>query len=274
MTGLRISALAACGFMFLWVFSLGMTGFVKGRRLRIRGENIFHAMAEKGRSLAWHEKTEKWLLRNGARYHFGIKVGPMAFLVVRILLAVIGFAVLTMMAPAYGVLAAVILYALPYLLVIYMNRSDNVRMLPDLKLMYHSLEIQARAGVYVTDAMAELYGSVQEPRLKQALLDLAGDLVMRADLGEALLKFQEKFDNRYVDSLCVILLQAMESGQSVDLLSDLSEQIKDMESAVLSQKKDALDRSVTFHQLGILVAVMGLILYACVTQMFTAATSF
>jgi hypothetical protein len=72
----------------------------------------------------------------------------------------------------------------------------------------------------------------------------------------------------------MIILQAMESGQSVDLLSDLSEQIKDMEASVLSQKKEALDRSVTFYQLGILIAVMGVVLYACVTQMFAAATGF
>ena len=110
--------------------------------------------------------------------------------------------------------------------------------------------------------------------MKQALLELAGDLVMRAELEEQLVKFQGKFDNRYIDSLCMILLQAMESGQSVDLLGDLSEQIKDMEAAVLGQKKEALDRSVTFYQLGILVAVMGLVLYACVTQMFTAVTGF
>ena len=157
---------------------------------------------------------------------------------------------------------------------LYLNSRDNLRMLPDLKHMYHSLEIQTRAGVFVTDALAELYGSVHEKRLKQALLELAGDLVMRSDLGQALEKFQGKFDNRYVDSLCMIILQAMESGQSVDLLSDLSEQIKDMEASVLSQKKEALDRSVTFYQLGILVAVMGVVLYACVTQMFAAATQF
>lgn len=274
MTGLEMSVWAASGCMFLWVFSLGMTGFVRGGRVRRAGGNWILAIAQKGRGLAWYEKTEKWLVRNGARYHVGQRIGPMSFLLVRILLAAAGFAVLVMISPAYGILAAALFYFLPWGLVIYMNRSDNLKMLPDLKLMYHSLEIQTRAGVYVTDAMAELYGSVRETRLKQALLDLAGDLVMRADLQEALMSFQEKFDNRYVDSLCVILLQAMESGQSVDLLSDLSEQIKDMEAAVLGQKKEALDRSVTFYQLGILVAVMGLILYACVTQMFAAATSF
>ena len=267
-------ALVTCALGFLWVLSLGLSG-IFGRSLEGKGfEKALERMAKDGRGKAWYEKTKQWLERNGAGYHFGAKIGPMKFLLLRLLPALAGFGVLIRWSPANGVLGAMILYFLPVILVLYLNRRDNARMLPDLKHVYHSLEIQTRAGVYVSDALAELYGSVREKRLKQALLDLAGDLVMRSDLGEALERFQRKFDNGYVDSLCMILLQATESGQSVDLLSDLSEQIKDMEAAALSQRKEALDRSITFYQLGILVAIMGVVLYACVTQMFAAANGF
>lgn len=262
------------GCVFLWVFTLGLSRWIRGGGAPMGFGKAIERLADRGRDLVWYERTGRWLARNGAQYHFGMRVGPLAFLMLRILLGLSGFAVLTMLSPAYGLLTGLGLYFLPVMLVLGLNRSDNVKMLPDLKHMYHSLEIQTRAGVFVTDALAELYGSVRERRLKQALLDLAGDLVMRSDLGESLERFQKKFDNRYVDSLCLILLQAMESGQSVDLLSDLSEQIKDMEASVLSQKKEALDRSVTFYQLGILTAVMGVVLYACVTQMFASATGF
>ena len=271
---MEISMWMACGCMFVWVFSLGMTGMIRMPNLQRGSEGRILRILEKGRGLPWYEKTRQWLIRNGAHYHFGVRIGPMAFLLLRLFLAMAGFIVLNLLSPAYGILAAIAFYFLPALLITYLNHRDNLKMLSDVKLIYHSLEIQTRAGVFVTDALAELYGSVREKRLKQALLELAGDLVMRADLGEALSTFQKKFDNRNLDSLCIIILQAMESGQSVDLLNDLSEQIKDMESALLGRKKEALDRSVTFYQLGILVAVMGLILYACVTQMFSAATSF
>ena len=274
MSYLRVSVLFMCAFLFLGVLTLGLTGLRRERNTGAGRRKLLLRMAEKGKGLAWYGRTEQWLLRNGARYHFSEKLGPMGFLLLRILLGIAGFLVFLLLAPSYGILAGVTLFFLPNGLVLYMNGKDNLKMLPDLKHMYHSLEIQTRAGVFVTDAMAELYGSVKERRLKQALLELAGDLVMRSDLGDALERFQKKFDNRYVDSLCMIILQAMESGQSVDLLSDLSEQIKDMEASVLSQKKEALDRSVTFYQLGILVAVMGVVLYACVTQMFAAATGF
>lgn len=273
MNGLRMSSLVLTLLGFVWVLSYGLTGLYKGKRNRGSGGMLYH-VAMKGKNLAWYGKTEAWLMKNGAGFHVGKKFGPMAYLISRLSLGVVGFMVFSMISPSYGMLAGLALCSLPWGLGYYVNRKDNIKMLPDLKHMYHSLEIQTRAGVFVTDALAELYGSVRERRLKQALLELSSDLVMHSDLGRALEDFQKKFDNRYVDSLCIIIMQAMESGQSVELLSDLSEQIKDMESSVLNQKKEALDRSVTFYQLGILVAIMGVILYACVTQMFAAAVRF
>ena len=70
------------------------------------------------------------------------------------------------------------------------------------------------------------------------------------------------------------LIQAGESGQAVDLLKDMGEQLKDMELTVLQQQKSALDRSITFYQSGMRGAVLGIILYACVGYMFRAVVQF
>jgi hypothetical protein len=77
-----------------------------------------------------------------------------------------------------------------------------------------------------------------------------------------------------VDSLCITVLQALESGQAVELLGDIGEQLKDMEGTVLERRKGKLERSITFYQLGILVVVLGIALYACVTYMFGAVSGF
>lgn len=272
--GIEVLPAFSAMLMFLAVFFGGISGLLGAKKLRKGYRRAIERIAEKSREKPWYDRTQQWLKKNGASYHFGEWIGPLRFLLLRLGLGLSGLWAVSHVSVGYGVLAGAGLYCLPALLVPYLNKKDNLRMLPELKHLYHSLEIQTHAGVYVTDALAEVYGSVQEKRLKQALLDLAGDIVMRADLGEALERLQGKFDNSYIDSLCIIILQAMESGQSVDLLSDLSEQIKDMESAVMMRKKESLDRSVTFYQLGILVAIMGIVLYACVTQMFTAATRF
>ena len=101
-----------------------------------------------------------------------------------------------------------------------------------------------------------------------------GDLVMQSDLMTALSAFQGKFDNRQIDALCITLIQAGESGQAVELLGDMGEQLKDMEITVLNHQKNALDRSITFYQLGMLGATLGVILYACVGYMLRAAVKF
>ena len=131
-----------------------------------------------------------------------------------------------------------------------------------------------KAGVYVTDALTECYGIVRNIRLRDALLTLSGEIAAKADVEEALERFQNKFSNRYIDALCMTVLQALESGQAVELLSDISEQIKDMEAALMNRKKSSLDRKTTFYQLGILAAILVIVLYACLTHMLTAAVGF
>lgn len=231
-------------------------------------------LKERNSNSNWYQRTEAWLRRSGGSYHYGKWITPITYLTMRILAAVAGAIGGAAIAPCWGVLAAMVLFWLPGGMLGWLNRNDNIRLLPELKLVYHALEIQIRAGVYVTDALAECYGSVREKRLRAALLDLAGDIVMKADIYEALERFQGKFENPYVDSLCITILQALESGQAVELLGDISEQIKDMESRVLERRKAALDRKITFYQLGILAAVLGVVLYACVTHMYTAAIRF
>lgn len=229
---------------------------------------------ERSKEMGWYQHSLIWLERNGGSFHYGKWVNPLSFISLRFVLAAVSLWAFSTWKLGYGFLAGVVGYMLPMLLLQYLNAQDNVKMLPEIKLIYHALEIQIRGGVYVTDAMAECYGSVKEKRLRQALLELAGDIVMKADVYDALNRFQGKFDNRYVDSLCITLSQALESGQAVELLSDISEQIKDMEMTLLERKKAALDRSITFYQLGILAAVLGVVLYACATQMLTAAMGF
>lgn len=269
-----LKGLAGACAMLIFLLVLRLSVYHPERKILAVCEEFSGLLREKERGTAWYRRTEGWLERNGASFHYGKWINPAKYLTMRIILAMLGMLALGQMALGYGILAAMLLFFLPGWLLGYLNRQDNIRLLPEIKLIYHALEIQIRAGVYVTDALAECYGSVQERRLQSALLDLAGDIVMKADIYEAMEHFQGKFDNRYIDSLCITILQACESGQAVELLGDIGEQLKDMEATVMNRKKSSLDRSVTFYQLGVLGAVLGVILYACVSHMFAAAVNF
>lgn len=264
----------AAGAVFMFVFVIRMAAYHPQKRLLTACEEFRGLLREKEENMAWYHHKKLWLTKKGAAFHFGKWINPARYLTLCMLLAMLGLLTLGHISWGYGILAALLLFFLPEWLLEYLNRRDNMNLLPEIKLIYHALEIQIRAGVYVTDALAECYGSVQERRLQSALLDLAGDIVMKADIYEAMEHFQGKFDNRYIDALCITILQACESGQAVELLGDIGEQLKDMETAVMNRKKSNLDRSVTFYQLGMLGAVLGIILYACVSHMFTAAAGF
>lgn len=257
-----------------FLFVVRLTAYQPARKLLAACEEWKGMLREREKDAVWYRQRETWLIKKGAVFHYGKWINPARYLTLCIMLAVSGLLMLGQISWNYGVLAAIFLFFLPGLLLEYLNRQDNIRLLPEIELIYHALEIQIRAGVYVTDALAECYGSVQEKRLQGALLDLAGDIVMKADIYEAIERFQGKFDNRYIDSLCITILQACESGQAVELLGDISEQLKDMEAAVMRRKKNSLDRSVTFYQLGVLTAVLGVILYACISHMFATAVGF
>lgn len=271
--GLRVLPLLAALSAFALVKTLKGTQH-PGRSLLGTYQELTGLLKDRRRENGWYQRKEKWIARNGGAFHYGRHIDPVRLLAVQLVLAALGMAVLSGMSWELGAFGTVAFYFLPVGLLLYLNYRDNQRLLPDLKLVYHAMELQVKAGVYVTDALAECYGNVQEKRLRAALLELAGDMVMRADIYDALNSFQAKFDNRYVDSLCIIVLQALESGQAVELLGDLGEQIKDMEEVVLNRKKGKLDRSITFYQLTMLAVVLGIALYACVTHMLRAASGF
>lgn len=271
--GLRVLPAGAALSAFLLVRTL-CASYHPERRLLRAYQELTGMLREKRDGSVWYQRREEWLSKNGGVFHYGKWINPMRLLTLQMALAGLTFSVLAAVSWELGAIGGAIAFFLPSGILMYLNRQDNRRLLPELKLIYHAMELQIKAGVYVTDALAECYGSVQEKRLRSALLDLAGDIVMRADIYDAINAFQRKFDNSYVDSLCIIVLQALESGQAVELLGDIGEQIKDMEEAELQRKKAALDRSITFYQLGIFAVVLGIALYACVKYMFGAAVHF
>ncbi len=244
------------------------------KKVLLRAYENICMQAKKQNGFFDYERLEKYLCGNGATYHYGKWVNPVSYsglcLVSALFLLVIGLS----WGIVAGLFGAGVGFFLPGILLEYMNKKDNEKMLTELNLIYSALSIQIRAGVYVTDALAECYGSVSQIRLREALQNLSGDIVMKADLDSALECFQGQFNNRYIDSLCITILQATESGQAVELLGDIAEQIKDMELILQQKKKEKLNRSVTFYQLGIFALILVLVLYACVVHLFSAELFF
>ncbi len=255
----------------------GLVATVGGRnppKRIVGGIRDFWGMLEKKSSRqGLGNRLADFLTKNGAEFHYGKKITPLKLVIVSLLLFSAGWVVGMKLSIAVSAVAGLLMGALAWILLPMLNRGDNEKMLPDLQSVYHALAVQIKAGVHVSDALSEMYVCVKNNRLRAAFMNLGSDIIMKSDIFSALENFQQKFDNRYIDSLCITILQSMESGQAGDLLSDIGDQMKDMEKAVLEKKKGRLDRSLTFYQLGMLACVLAVALYACVSYMLSQAVS-
>lgn len=259
--------------VFIGLFYLGLK--ISPKKVAIKAYEVLCMKARKEKRPWWdYDKWDAFLTANGAVFHYGGWMNPVSYIALCVVAGFCGFMIGTWSGFWLGCAGALIGIFLPGILLEYMNKRDNEQMLTELDMLYGALSIQIRAGVYVSNALMECYGSVSHPRLRASLQDLCSDLVVNAELGKALEGLQRKFNNKYIDILCITILQACESGQAVELLGDIAEQIKDMEVLIQQKKKDQLDRSTTFYQLGVFVISMGLTLYLCISNMFSASLFF
>ena len=250
-------------------------GRVSPRKAVLQAYEMICIKAKTTNTSWWdYEKWDDFLMANGGKFHYGEWINPVSYMALCCISGVCGMCVGIEYGFWAGVVLATVGALLPGILLEYLNKRDNEKMLAELDLVYSALAIQIRAGVHVSDALIECYSSVTQPRLYAGLKDLCGELVMNAELSNALEGLQRKFNNKYIDTLCITILQACESGQAIELLGDIAEQIKDMEVIIQQKKKGQLDRSTTFYQLGIFVISLGLTLYLCVANMFSAAVFF
>ena len=276
---MQISKWITCAEIFFALSVFGglccLGGRVSPGKAAIQAYEVICMKARKEKHSWWdYEKWDDFLMSNGADFHYGRWINPVSYMALCCVAGVSGFTIGTWHSVWAGGMMALAGAFLPGILLEYLNKRDNEQMLTELDLVYSALAIQIRAGVFVSDALMECYNSVKHPRLHSGLRDLCGDLVMNAELAKALENLQRKFNNKYIDTLCITIMQACESGQAVELLGDIAEQIKDMEIMIQQKKKNQLDRSTTFYQLGIFVISLGLTLYLCISNMFSASLFF
>lgn len=221
-----------------------------------------------------YEETRRFLMSHGAADHFGPWIDPVKYLAIRICLAAIGFTVGIYVNAFVGLVGMVIGFFLLPLLLLYINNKDNDALTPQIQTLYSLLQVQIHAGVPMIDALSESYQSFPAGRLRNALSEFSTTIYFNGSFDKSLEELNGKFDNGFIDSLCIILLQARESGQAMELLRDISQQITDMQASLQLKKKEKLNRITTFCLMGIMGAMIGVALYAAITQMYASVGSF
>lgn len=219
-------------------------------------------LKEKKDGILSYREIKAFLDRNGAKYVIGGLSEPVKYLCLCILTCMLGL----LAGSTVNLLAAVLLgtagAALPGMVIILYNNLTNEHLLGDIRMTYQFIAIQTAAGVYISDALLECRDCVENARLRDALAVLGNEIAAGYDLPQALETFSSSFDNPYIDTLCVIIRQSLESGRAVDLLADVAGQLKEVEENILYKKQEQLSRKIGLIQILFLAGACALFLYA------------
>lgn len=261
-----ITATAAVAGLLMFYLLMSVRGMMGGIGARTY-LYINNRLKERRGSFLNYQELQQFLKKNGAEYVIGKFAEPVKYLGLCITLFAIGMLIGSGIHPVLMLVLGGLAAVLPGTLILHENGAYNDKILGDIQMVYQFIAIQTAAGVYISDALQECYESVINKRMRRALARLSDEIAMGNDMVKALDDFSGSFDNAYINTLCVIIRQSMESGRSIDLLSDVSEQLKEVEENILYKKRERLSRRIGLLQLLFFSGLIAFLLYAFIYEL-------
>lgn len=219
-----------------------------------------------------------WLRQMGVTYMMGRDLSVYRFILIRfalaLLMCVAGLGIAKDMNRIIACVLVVILTYLGSVLPVFFlkisNDMDNGLMLEDIRVIYDTLKIQSKSGVFITEILSECYLLVSNPRLKNALRELANEIYTKHDLRAGLHMFNSKFKNSYIDMMVLTIEQSVQSGQTVKMFQDVAQQIQQVEQALYQKEKKRAENRMLAYQLAVYFAILMIVVYAMFSQLIKA----
>ena len=212
------------------------------------------------------EGVDKMLTSKGMKFKFK-HMGPMEYLAINVILAIVCAMFGYLMHPLAAIPGLFIGWNLFDLYIIYSNNSDNQDMMEDIRIAIVTLKMQTRAGLYITNTLAATLTVVKNKRLKEAIIQLSGDIYNSETIDKAVDIFNSKFENMYIDALAVIIKQNTESGKASQSLKDIETSLDTLQAAIIERQKKSMDTQVTIIKLMIYFGVIATIFYGLILSM-------
>ena len=143
----------------------------------------------------------------------------------------------------------------------YENKNDSKDMMDDVAAMFGIVSLQLRNGVYLSQVIYECYLNTTHPRLKKALLELSLEMEKFGNVKEAAVSFRSKFEDKYLDSFSKTLEQSEETGNAVDLLKDLENQVEGINEAIAIREEQKVNNTAFFMQTLVFLGALAFMVY-------------
>jgi pilus assembly protein TadC len=267
------------GVAFVIMIGVLMNNFIKsGQAAKLYGNTVGKAIDSAEKSMHTtrikafnYEELDKYIHRKGIVYIFNGHLNPIGYMLVRLVFA-FGFMIFGLTVnTAVGIVCLPVGYFATDWIFNESNKSDNRKMLDDIKNIYDTLRIQTKAGVYITSVITDCYLVVQNKRLKSALLKLTSDIIAKNDIDNALDEFKSQFENEYIDNLVIIVKQSMKTGQAAKMFEDIRQQITDIERAMIEKEKMDIGTKITIVQILLYLGIIAVSIYVCVVALSSSS---
>lgn len=245
----------------------------KKKSMKFNLSRIDERFKEKGSFI--YDRFEKYIKQVGLPELFDRNVSPSHLVFIKISMALIGFIMFANKNLLLSLFISIVGWFIPNLILYISNTSDNEDIIVDLKKIYDILRIQTKAGVFFTTSLSECYLAVENTRLKKALLKLTNDiLTSNQGIEDSIDEFNSKFKNQHIDTFCVVIKQSIESGQSVQILADLSTQIKDLQDAINLKEAERVKTKLEILEFFIYIGVIAIVIYGMIYELRNGFSTF
>lgn len=215
------------------------------------------------RSMFSYEYCKERLDRSGVTYYSRGHVTPLVYLVYKVGCIIAGI-VLTFTSGITGILLAVAAYVIPDYLAKSRNTHDNRQMLGGIMDVYDVILLQVNSGEYITKILVDAYMVAKHPRLKAALMELTGDIIVSNDLAASMELFGKKFDNDNINNLVVLVKQLADTGVSEDMIKDIRNYLAILQENYNKYEQDSIEHKCSACTIAVFICLVGFILFACV----------
>lgn len=208
-----------------------------------------------------YEVIEAKLKSHGYKFYYkGIM--PSDYITRKIYFAICGAMIGLVIFRVLGLITGLVIgYYIIDIVTEYRNRKDNVELIDDVRIIMAAMRIQGSANIYITDIITECYYEVSNKRLKKALLELTGEIRAKEDINDAIDRLNEKFDSRYIKSLCTVIKQLFKSGKSSNMIEYINKHMLALQREMITKERAIVEKDKlvsTFIIFGIiLICIFG-----------------
>lgn len=246
---------------------------IKEFSFKVASEKFYEGLANKlsNNRLGYFnkERIDKFIKSNGMSEKFTAE----KFILLKFfMMAIILIVVATNYSFTLSLPISVVVFFAFDVALIAQNNSQNIDIINSLDELCGSLRIQLKGGVHITDALSECYLLTSNARLKKAFEKVETILFLEHDVEKALLEFKEHFNNKYINTFVVTILQSEQSGKINQSMSDLAESFSDISKVLSNKRERSVTSKIEMLTIAIVIWILGTVGYS-VFMMISASSN-